>query len=449
MKRGVHFTALLSIVISWCMWIGAPLEVYAEIASDDAFEGVTWEKIFEDDIEGPNGVVQSMCATENYIICIENYEDSTEKSDIIKAYYRNDTDVHGKPVERYSLAKRVVERSYEHGNGMAYNPNTHEIAVALYTHLEPENRGCIFLMDSETLSFKRKVKIADDYNILGIGYDGENDRYIIQTNVDGGYSFKILDNQFKIIEDLGEYDGTAKGNNFQDLCVSGDYIINFPLTLGLGIGDYINMYSISRKELVSDPKLDFQLGDVSSDEPESICELEPGVFIAAVNVVEADGSRKIRIYKTMVPYNFPAVPVDEKEEPDAEPAVDDKAQEAKQKKVKPEENEQEKVEPKEAGPEEAGQPAEPVMTEADNADAPEEKEEKPPLTDRIRQMMNSHSMKSIMKTALFIFFGVDIVLFVYLKVLAIRRKRKRKLERARRERQRIRQQIRAMYGEQP
>lgn len=439
MKRGVHFIALLSIVILWCMQIVTPLNVYAEIASDDAFEGVTWEKIFEDDIEGPNGVVQSMCVTENYIICIENYEDSTEKSDIIKAYYRNDTDVHGKPVERYSMAKRVVERSYEHGNGMAYNPNTREIAVALYTHLEPENRGCIFLMDSETLSFKRKVKIADDYNILGIGYDGENDRYIIQTNVDGGYSFKILDNKFKIIEDLGEYDGTAKGNNFQDLCVSGDYIINFPLTLGLGIGDYINMYSISRKELVSDPQLDFQLGDVSSDEPESICELEPGVFIAAVNVVEADGSRKIRIYKTMVPYNFPAVPVEEKEESGVEPAVDDKQEEA----------EKEEAEQEETGQEEAGQPAEPVMSEADNADVPEEKEEKLSLTARIRQMINSHSMKSIMKTALFIFFGVDIVLFVYLRVLAIRRKRKRKLERARRERQRIRQQIRTMYGEQP
>lgn len=439
MKRGVHFIALLSIVILWCMQIVTPLNVYAEIASDDAFEGVTWEKIFEDDIEGPNGVVQSMCVTENYIICIENYEDSTEKSDIIKAYYRNDTDVHGKPVERYSMAKRVVERSYEHGNGMAYNPNTREIAVALYTHLEPENRGCIFLMDSETLSFKRKVKIADDYNILGIGYDGENDRYIIQTNVDGGYSFKILDNKFKIIEDLGEYDGTAKGNNFQDLCVSGDYIINFPLTLGLGIGDYINMYSISRKELVSDPQLDFQLGDVSSDEPESICELEPGVFIAAVNVVEADGSRKIRIYKTMVPYNFPAVPVEEKEEPGAEPAVDDKQEEAEKK----------EAEQEETGQEEAGQPAEPVMSEADNADVPEEKEEKLSLTARVRQMINSHSMKSIMKTALFIFFGVDIVLFVYLRVLAIRRKRKRKLERARRERQRIRQQIRTMYGEQP
>ncbi len=420
MKRGVHFIALFSIVVLWCIWNGNPLEVHAEIASDDAFEGVTWEKIFEDDIEGPRGVIQSICATENYIICIENYEDSTEKADIIKAYYRNDKDVHGNPVEKYSLAKRVVERSYEHGNGMAYNPNTGEIAVALYTHLEPENRGCIFLMDSETLSFKRKLKVADDYNILGIGYDEEKDRYIIQTNVDGGYSFKILDSQFQIVEDLGEYEGTAKGNNFQDLCVSGDYIINFPLTLGMGIGDYINVYSISRRALVSDPQLDFQLGDVSSDEPESICELEPGVFIAGVNVVEADGSRKIRIYKTMVPYNFPAAPV---EEPEEESAGDAEITEV------------------------SSRPEEMSASEEDGT-APQ-KEDRLSVADRLGQLMKTtYSMKSIMKTAVLIFFALDIILVIYLKVLAVRRKRRRKLERARRERQRIRQEIRAMYGEQ-
>ena len=55
MKRGVLFTGLLSIVILWCIWNGQPLAVHAEIASDDAFEGVTWEKIIEDDIEGPRG----------------------------------------------------------------------------------------------------------------------------------------------------------------------------------------------------------------------------------------------------------------------------------------------------------------------------------------------------------------------------------------------------------
>ncbi len=422
MKWEVLVTGLIGIVLFWCIWFWEPMEVHAEIASDDAFEGVTWEKIIEGDIEAPKGIVQSMCVTDDYIILIENYDDTADRSDIIKAYYRNDTDVHGKRVEKYTQAKRVVERNYEHGNGMAYNPNTREIAVALYTHLNPENRGCIFLIDADTLSFKKKVKIADDYNILGIGYDEALDRYIIQTNVDGGYSFKILDSQFQVTEDLGKYKDSSKGNNFQDLCVSGDYIINFPLTLGLGIGDFLNVYSISRKELVSCPQIDFGLEPGTVDEPESICELEPGVFAAVVNVYHADGRRTFSVYKTMVPYNFPAVKTEEE----------------------PKEEEQAGEEPKEEE-----QAEETSAREQEGGDDQKEEEEKPSLTERVQSLMKTtYSMKTIMKTALIIFFALDIVLVAYLKVLAIRRKRKRMLEKARRERQRIRQQIRAMYGEQ-
>ena len=290
----------------------------AGIAEDDAFAGAKWEKIIEDTIEGEQGVVQSMCATEHYIVCMENTGDQTDAPDIIKAYYRNSVDENGNPVEQYSLAKRVADKNYEHSNGMAYNPKTGEIAVALYTNNDEQNRGCIYLMDAQTFAYKGKVQISDQYNILGIDYDEENDRYLIQTNVDGGYSFKILDNQFRIIEDLGEYIGTAKGDNFQDLCVSGDYIINFPLTLFLGIGDYINMYSISRRALVSDSQLDFQFEGVSYDEPEGICELEPGVFAAAVNVGYEDGRRTVCIYKTMVPYDIPMSIMKEEEKPNVQ-----------------------------------------------------------------------------------------------------------------------------------
>ena len=290
----------------------------AGIAEDDAFAGAKWEKIIEDTIEGEQGVVQSMCATEHYIVCMENTGDQTDAPDIIKAYYRNSVDENGNPVEQYSLAKRVADKNYEHSNGMAYNPKTGEIAVALYTNNDEQNRGCIYLMDAQTFAYKGKVQISDQYNILGIDYDEENDRYLIQTNVDGGYSFKILDNQFRIIEDLGEYVGTAKGDNFQDLCVSGDYIINFPLTLFLGIGDYINMYSISRRALVSDSQLDFQFEGVSYDEPEGICELEPGVFAAAVNVGYEDGRRTVCIYKTMVPYDIPMSIMKEEEKPNVQ-----------------------------------------------------------------------------------------------------------------------------------
>lgn len=280
--------------------------VHAQIASDNAFEGAKWEKIIEDPLEGEQGIVQSICATEHYIICIENIGDNIDAPDVVKAYYRNAVDEAGNPVEQYSLAKRVAETNYEHANGMAYNPNTNEILVALYTNVDKENRGCIYVMDAGTLAFKWKVPISDEFNILGIGYDKENNRYVIQTDAEGGYSFKILNDRLQMVEDLGQYQGTARGDNFQDLCVSGDYIINFPLTLFTDIGDYINMYSISRRTLVSEALLDFGFEGVVWDEPEGICELEPGVFAAVVNVNYEDGRRTACVYKTMVPYDIPA-----------------------------------------------------------------------------------------------------------------------------------------------
>lgn len=415
MKRGALLRCIFWGLIVW-LCIGT-LEVHAEIASENAFEGAIWEKIIEDSIEGPQGVVQSLCATEDYIIIMENTSDYSDEIDIIKAYYRNDKDADGNPVKKYSLAKRVSSLNYEHSNGMAYNPNTKEIAVALYTSHNPENRGCIFLMDSKTLEYKGKVQIAEDYNILGIGYDLENDRYVIQTNVEGGYSFKILDNQFQIIEDLGNYADTAKGDNFQDLCVSGDYIINFPLTLNMGIGDYIHMYSISQRKMVSDPRLDFHFENVVNDEPESICELEPGVFLAAVNVVYADGRRTICLYKTMVPYNFPVEQPEpeeaEEEQPEGEQEQPEQTEKEQKKQVKLnlEKLNLEKLKKKEG-----------VIHDIDLELTPE----------------TMGILAKILKVVIVILIILIIVSVIYMRHINLQRERRRRLERARRERERIR-----------
>ena len=175
---------------------------------------------------------------------------------------------------------------------MAYNPNTHEIYVALYTNAIPENRGCIYVMNPDTLEYKRTIKVSDDYNLLGIAYKEDTNQYVIQTNAEGGYSFKILDENFRLVEDLGEYAETSKGPNFQDMAVDGDYIMNFPLTLNMGIGEYLNVYSISRKALVAMPQIEFGMENIKACEPESLCQIEPGVYLAAINVVEADGTKK-------------------------------------------------------------------------------------------------------------------------------------------------------------
>jgi len=294
---------LVFIILLW----GGGMKVHAEIAGDDALKDLKWNQVCEEPRHG--GVVQSICATEYYVITMENMADNPEVPDVVSAYYKRDTDENGNPVTPYTLAKRVQNREWEHCNGMAYNPNTREIYVALYTNTIAENRGCLYVMDPDTLDYKRTIKISDDYNILGIDYLENRNQYVIQTNTDGGYSFKILDENFAVVEDLGEYAHTAEGDNFQDLTVCGDYILNFPLTLGMGIGDFIHMYSISRREMVAAEPLDFGFSGVRADEPESLCKLGPGLFLAVVNVeTEGEGS-KVRLYETQVPYHYMDFPV--------------------------------------------------------------------------------------------------------------------------------------------
>lgn len=405
MKRYVYTLAFFCML---CFgWMLNPLTVHAEIASDRAFDGAVWEKIIEDDIEAAEGVVQSMCVTDYYIIMMENVAEDGTTPDIIKAYYRYDHDENGQPVERYSLAKRVQDMCYEHCNGMAFNPNTREIVVALYTSYNAENRGCVFLLDADTLEFKGRLKITDDYNILGIGYDQAEDCYYIQTNADGGYTFKKLDSQFQIIDDYGTMEGYSKGTNFQDLCVSGDYIINLPLTLNMGIGDYINMYSISRRVMVSDTQMNFNFEGVSADEPESICELEPGLFAVTVTQSYADGRRTVAVYKTMVPYNFPAADIQKNTEPISEDVSTPEI-------VASEKQEDQHV----------------ISTPV---------KQKVSSLAKLKSKIKLPSVKQVLKVVLLLVVAIVLFLAFYMRLIAIRRERQRKLEKARRERKAIRE----------
>lgn len=297
---------LLSLGMLALLTAGFPLESLAAVSSDTAFENAAWEQVLEAPLQSPTSIVQSICSTEDYIISLENTSDITGAPDTVSAYYKNEVDENGNPVEQYSLAKQITETNYEHANGMAYNPDKHEIYVAGYTSQDPENTGCLFIMDSKTLQYKGKLKIADDYNILGIGYKEDTDQYVIQTDAQGSYSFKLLDNEFHIIEELGSFTDSNEGTNYQDLCISGDYIINFPLTLFMNIGNYIHMYSISRQSHVSSSLMNLNLGtDVASEEPESICEIAPGEFVAAVHIAKTDGTKVLRLYKnSAAPYHF-------------------------------------------------------------------------------------------------------------------------------------------------
>ena len=176
------YRSLAGMILGFLLLAWMSKTCYAEIADVTAFENLEWKKVHEEALIAPQGVVQSICATKNYIICIENTNDAQDTPDTVSAYYKNDTDADGNPVEQYSLALRNTDNNWEHGNGMAYNQAKEEIYVAPYTSQNPENRGCLFVMDANTLAYKGKIKISDDYNILGIGYFvDENQRKASQS----------------------------------------------------------------------------------------------------------------------------------------------------------------------------------------------------------------------------------------------------------------------------
>lgn len=301
-KSGRFFLALF---LGIFLFLTHPMLCQAGFASATPFADASWEMVAEHPLLGSTGVVQSVCATEDYIICIENYDDLTTDPDVVSAYYKNDTDKDGNPVTQYSLALQVQDADYAHANGMAYNPVTHEILVSGYSSPDASNFGCIFRLDPDTLEQKERVQISDSYNILGIGYLPSTGGYLIQTDTNGGYSFKILDASFQVVDDWGTYPFDFYMENFQDLCVSGDLFFIFPLTMHLGIGNFLQTYSISQKTLLSDDAVDFGFSDdIVSNEPEGLCETNPGEFIAIVNLQKSDGTRLLRLYRTRVPYLF-------------------------------------------------------------------------------------------------------------------------------------------------
>ena len=127
----------------------------------------------------------------------------------------------------------------------------------------------------------------------------------IWFGADGGYGFKLLDASLQIVDDWGTYPFDFYMENFQDLCVSGDLFFIFPLTMHLGIGNFIQTYSLSQKTLLADDTVDFGFSDdITINEPEDLCETNPGEFIAIVNVKKADGGRYVQFYRTRVPYLF-------------------------------------------------------------------------------------------------------------------------------------------------
>ncbi len=296
LKKGIIILMSAGIVMPLCF----PISALSAIKDETVFKDVQWEAIGETPVLQDKGWVQSMCTTNNYIICLENASNKTSEADTLIAFYKNDHDEHGNPVEKYSVAKQVTEMDYEHGNGMTYNPNTNEIMIVGSTPLTPDNQGYVYIVDADTLKFKRKVHVAD-HNLLGIAYIKDTNQYMIQM-FDAGYTnvqFVRTDADFKIVGDAF-WAKTGINLRHQDFCISGEYLLSLAFNQKVENSNVMHIYSIETGELLTEYKLTIN-GNREFIEPESIAEM------GANEIVIANGQRnprRISFYKTEVAAAF-------------------------------------------------------------------------------------------------------------------------------------------------
>ena len=297
-----HFKYRSHIFLMFCFLFFTVLLIFPETVSaalkTSELETVPWNMVTESSIINEKGWLQSMCATDQYIVCLVNASKKTTEPDTLIAFYRNNTDADGNPVEQYSYAFSVTETDYEHGNGMTYNPNTQEIAIAgLFTN-DPSNAGAVFIVDANTLHFKRKVRVGNgSINFFGIDYVPEKDQYVLMANRIADYAFYFTDSNFEIVDKLNLHLSYSR-SSFQDFCVSGDSIISIPYMQREGYMNVLDVYSISQQKRVGSYYLTLPGHDAFEVEPEGICQLEPGHLLMASAII---GTTRFRLYEATLP----------------------------------------------------------------------------------------------------------------------------------------------------
>jgi len=276
--------------------------VYADLESADVFQDSQWGLLLEYELDNDIENFQSICVTDQYIVCLVNSSNKEAIPDRLIAFYKNDTNENGEPVEQYSYAKTVCETDYEHGNGMTYNPETDEIIIAGGYPLKQENFGCLFVVDAKTLQFKRKIQISSEWRVRAVSYCSDKNSYLVQSCKINNYRFVEVDMDFQITREFFGDISISKKETFQDFEVCGNDIITVPFEKGNSYNGSVFLYSRDDGGLVGKYELDLPSG-ASAVEAESVAELSPGVFLLGCAM---GGPRRIALYQAELPmvYNI-------------------------------------------------------------------------------------------------------------------------------------------------
>ena len=155
-------------------------------------------------------------------------------------------------------------------------------------------------MDADTLKFKRKVKISDQWNVHAIDYSVNDDTYLIQKGGAGGYDFIETDADFNTIREIDNMVEVGAGGTFQDLCVCGDDLVTLPYDGDKEYNGNIQIYSRKEQKLLGEYQM-----NISSDsevvEAESISELSPGSFVLGCAI---RNPRRIALYGATLPMAY-------------------------------------------------------------------------------------------------------------------------------------------------
>lgn len=291
---------LLTIVVGIML---LPMTVNAgKLKAPDVFRDGVWTYIGETGKFKDEGAIQSICVTRDYILCLENASNNTTAPDTLVAFYKNDYDVTGNPVEQYSYAFHISEEDFEHCNGMTYNEDENKVIIAAGPTKVKKNRGKVFVLDADTLKLEKVVSVIDNGDCVGaIDYVKGKNQYVLMIGLSGVYKFVLTDSEFRILDTIMEAN-KSEGNSFQDFCISGDYLVGLPYFKGGRVEQRIQLYSISKREWIDNYPLILSK-DMRSMEPEGVCEVSPGHFMVGTML---NNPRRMALYSLQVPvvYNI-------------------------------------------------------------------------------------------------------------------------------------------------
>ncbi len=293
-------TAAILAVLMMTAGILQTVPVSAAIKEADVFLNSNWSYAGESTPFEDGGWLQAICDTEDYIIGVENASNTSTDPDTLVAFYKNNYDENGNPVQQYSYAKHVTEMDYEHCNGMTYDPVNKRILIAGGKPLKKGNKGCIFIVDSESLKFIEKVKITDEGRVSAVDYWEKTNQFVFLIGTtQTTFKFVVTDLDFNVVDEFDGLDSSA-GNTFQDFCISGDYAICIPFMKRTDKADTLQVYSLTERRLAGTYGLELEGGDTYV-EPESICEIGPGELLIGSMLKDPN---RVTFYTTKVAAAF-------------------------------------------------------------------------------------------------------------------------------------------------